>query len=618
MDSSQARSLCGPGLLAVGWAALLLGCHENGASSSGAVKVLSLRAGPDGGSLREASGWGIVVPAGTLREETTLEVWQLDPRKAANQVAIAGTGDAVALALRFEPDGLRPASPVTVRVPIAALRDPSQPNPDTFVPALVTEQGALETAPGLAIGRSADGALALRIPHFSIGIVWDAARIFDVHAFLEDLLSRYLQAFEAHDPEACAIALEIGALADVLTLLQGQQLYHRWYSGAGLLDCVATSCPASLPGMDVPVPDRYYQYSREGFHAEKSSICKSRVCTRTDEPSMQDLLLGELDEELGVACCPEAGSQSIGPTRLTDGSPRRLELLIERVGDEPLTYDEQMISYYKFYLSGGTYSCLGASTDAQRTLYLEEAEWAYADTTDFNPGDAVSLFGLKIPDELWLNMQSCSGGVIGHDYRLQSERWTTSPPLVKTVPGRLLSDPVTGACRCMEGMVPLVATDPRQGCGCPAGQTWNDATLRCECVLGPGAGTKGQIVNVSASQNRYLDNPVVVRLAAGQYDVVPVGVAQGGAYNAWSPWISATRWWSVYYAWTDDFLVRRGEHGAFYATDVEALAHAESSSFVLASEQAVSFSVADSLYDDNVGGMSLLVSSRCPTGQPAP
>lgn len=133
-----------------------------------------------------------------------------------------------------------------------------------------------------------------------------------------------------------------------------------------------------------------------------------------------------------------------------------------------------------------------------------------------------------------------------------------------------------------------------------------------ECTSGQGA---TRLVNIDARANRYPDSPVGVPLPAGEYEIKPVGVAQGGAFNAWNPFGSGATWWTVYFAWSDEFLIRRGEHGSFYPTDVEALTHAETASFALSAEATVKFSVADSNYGDNTGGMSLQVTSLCgPTG----
>jgi hypothetical protein len=131
------------------------------------------------------------------------------------------------------------------------------------------------------------------------------------------------------------------------------------------------------------------------------------------------------------------------------------------------------------------------------------------------------------------------------------------------------------------------------------------------CANGQAGSGGTHLVNVDARANRYLNNPVAVPLAAGEYDIKPVGVAQGGAFNAWNPFGTGATWWTVYFAWSDEFLVRRGEHGGFYATDVEALAHAETASFALSAGATVYFSVADSAYDDNTGGVSLLVTAAC-------
>ncbi len=45
----------------------------------------------------------------------------------------------------------------------------------------------------------------------------------------------------------------------------------------------------------------------------------------------------------------------------------------------------------------------------------------------------------------------------------------------------------------------------------------------------------GDIVNINARTNT-TTNPVVISFDAGTYDVVPIGISDGGAFNAWNAW----------------------------------------------------------------------------------
>lgn len=127
------------------------------------------------------------------------------------------------------------------------------------------------------------------------------------------------------------------------------------------------------------------------------------------------------------------------------------------------------------------------------------------------------------------------------------------------------------------------------------------------------------IVNVNARTNSG-SNPVIVSLAAGTYDVVPIGVADGGAYDAWNPWGFVSHpgsgtgygWIHAYSIDSDQFPLTSFYSGVRYAIPTEALADATSTSFTLATAGDVLFYVGDTYYGDNIGGVSLLV------GEPGP
>ena len=116
------------------------------------------------------------------------------------------------------------------------------------------------------------------------------------------------------------------------------------------------------------------------------------------------------------------------------------------------------------------------------------------------------------------------------------------------------------------------------------------------------------------SQANGIANPVEVYFEAGTYDITPIGIADGGAYNAWNPWgivnLPTQGWMNTYrlssignfeYVVTD--YVR-------YETDLLALANALSTSFTLASGNNVNFFILDMFPQDNIGGISLEISKR--------
>jgi hypothetical protein len=137
-----------------------------------------------------------------------------------------------------------------------------------------------------------------------------------------------------------------------------------------------------------------------------------------------------------------------------------------------------------------------------------------------------------------------------------------------------------------------------------------------------------------------------VTLAAGTYEVAVIGTAQGGSYNAWNPWgnnavsgcatdgTGCSNGWTSRYAITIggdtvQYFKDLGSNNPYYATALQALAsyqtaplyHVDSApgavptlapmpvSFSLAATTAVTFSVLDSQYGDNFGGVSLNVSA---------
>jgi hypothetical protein len=128
-------------------------------------------------------------------------------------------------------------------------------------------------------------------------------------------------------------------------------------------------------------------------------------------------------------------------------------------------------------------------------------------------------------------------------------------------------------------------------------------------IVGTGNAT---IVNMDAKINSN-SNPVVVFFNAGTYDVIPIGVADGGTYNAWNAWAGNPHPPS-FAGWLNYYSLSSGEFGTYtiydgikYPTDLDALKNSLSTRFTLTSAGNVNFFLEDYPYWDNVGGMSLKV-----------
>ena len=123
----------------------------------------------------------------------------------------------------------------------------------------------------------------------------------------------------------------------------------------------------------------------------------------------------------------------------------------------------------------------------------------------------------------------------------------------------------------------------------------------------------GTIVDLNAGVNARA-NPVWLYLDSGTYDVQPVGVEEGGLYNAWNAWGSVNagqgRGWFNRYGLSSLELgeMTTGFNGV-YATAREALAHARAITFTLSQPNWVAFFTTETQnLDNNQGGMSLRVS----------
>lgn len=126
------------------------------------------------------------------------------------------------------------------------------------------------------------------------------------------------------------------------------------------------------------------------------------------------------------------------------------------------------------------------------------------------------------------------------------------------------------------------------------------------------------IININ-SKNSPRSNPVSVLFSAGTYSVTPIGIADGGQYNAWNAWIgwpnppSYAGWLNRYGLFSDEFDIYLDDN-IRYSTSLEALANAQSTSFTLTDDAMVNFYINDNPgdYGDNVGGMSLQVTTSVP------
>lgn len=149
------------------------------------------------------------------------------------------------------------------------------------------------------------------------------------------------------------------------------------------------------------------------------------------------------------------------------------------------------------------------------------------------------------------------------------------------------------------------------------------------------------LINLDGAKNGY-SKPITRVLAAGSYEIIPVGVAKGGDYNAWTPWdlsnpkytvcndsngcdrnASDVKGWLNNYSFESANLVDVLINGLAatpvsgdrytvnqnmaYPDELSALAHAWTAEFTLKETSAVKFMVTDWTTYDNGGGSSLHV-----------
>ena len=130
------------------------------------------------------------------------------------------------------------------------------------------------------------------------------------------------------------------------------------------------------------------------------------------------------------------------------------------------------------------------------------------------------------------------------------------------------------------------------------------------------------IIDIDARINT-TTNPVTHFFAAGTYDVTPIGVAAGGAYDAWNAWgfvagcdsngENCSNGWINSYSLSAPGLgvpAQTFSDGGRYATPLQALNAAISTQFTIATSGTVNFFITDNPYTDNLGGMSLHVTSQ--------
>jgi hypothetical protein len=161
------------------------------------------------------------------------------------------------------------------------------------------------------------------------------------------------------------------------------------------------------------------------------------------------------------------------------------------------------------------------------------------------------------------------------------------------------------------------------------------------------ASANGAVVDLFSRVND-LAHPVNLALDPGTYSITPIGVFDGGAYDAWNAWGFTTcsdpdgcprtspttviGWLNLYSFGSPDLLdvsvnaaAAAPGSGGFYSVDpftvypdpLSALAHAWSAEFTLDVASVVSFAIPDRPLTDNQGGMSLEIVAANNVAEPA-
>jgi hypothetical protein len=144
-------------------------------------------------------------------------------------------------------------------------------------------------------------------------------------------------------------------------------------------------------------------------------------------------------------------------------------------------------------------------------------------------------------------------------------------------------------------------------------------------VIGSASAT---IININAYTNTE-SNPVSMIFSAGTYAVSAIGVTDGGMYNSWNAWGGAVQGCdsdgaNCLYGWINNYAYSSTEFGTIassdgikYANSSLALDNALDTMFTLSSDTYVNFFILDSIYRDNIGGMSLNVTkTQTPVPEP--
>lgn len=142
------------------------------------------------------------------------------------------------------------------------------------------------------------------------------------------------------------------------------------------------------------------------------------------------------------------------------------------------------------------------------------------------------------------------------------------------------------------------------------------AALALSCAAG--AATASPVTVDLDALTRTMSNPVVLELGAGTWTVTPVI----GSFTAWNAWgrnrdcapdgTGCSQGWLHAWAMSSDSLPAAiyGDSSLRFSTAELAFAGAVSTVFTLAAPEFVSFFIADSFYNDNIGGVSLRIAPQ--------
>ena len=139
--------------------------------------------------------------------------------------------------------------------------------------------------------------------------------------------------------------------------------------------------------------------------------------------------------------------------------------------------------------------------------------------------------------------------------------------------------------------------------------------------------THAVVVNIDGAANCPAGNAVQVPMTAGAYNVIQIDQTGGGAFTAWNAWgpnnvsgcdgngANCSQGWLTSYSIVAADVPDDGFGGGIYATPEIAFQNAaENTSFMLPTDQTVSFYIGDSTCGDNAGGDSLdVVPGQVPT-----